>query len=88
METIETIKESKDIDYLYKLENIILNDISIFEEYIKKGNSVYAKKLAKEANSFGLKSLDEYLNFKKIYLLTIKEACINRIIELNKNTSS
>ncbi len=86
-ETIETISETTDIKHLVDTEYRMSYNISLLENKNTIKGSI-RKKLVDEANKYGVPSLDEYINIKKFFYLSIKEACINRLIELNRDTSS
>ncbi len=84
-ETIESINKSTDITYLSLIEEKINDNISSLLNRDDMDTVLY-KQLTKEANTYGITSLDEYIKFKIKFYLSLKESCINRLIDLNRNT--
>ena len=85
--TIESINESTDMKHLSLIESNMMYNISLLEDKNAISNGL-RKKLVQEAKTYGVPSLKEYIKFKLRYYLSLKEACINRMIDLNRNTSS
>lgn len=81
-ETISTINSSTDIEHLIFVEN----NMNYFISQLENKNNIkgsLANRLISEANEYGVPSLDEYIKFKLKYYHSLKEACVNRLIELN-----
>ena len=84
--TIESINESTDMKHLSLIESNAMHNISLLQA--KNISSGLSNILIEEAKLYGVPSLKEYIKFKLRYYLSLKEACINRMIDLNRNTSS
>jgi hypothetical protein len=88
-ETVESINKSTDIDHLSVVEQRTKFNISLLENKKTLNDNFSIKnRLIQEANKYGVATLDEYIAFKLKFYHSLNEACINRLILLNSDTSS
>jgi hypothetical protein len=83
--TLEFIQETKDVEYLQRFGNLIINDIEVFEDRVKRSElSTSTKRILILESTNANTPYDEYIVNRRKYLLRLKEAYINRLIELQK----
>ena len=84
-ETILNIRETKDVEYLNEYGKFIQMSIENWYNRLKDSelNITIKNSLIKESNMNNT-PYEEYIFNKSKYLLEIKEAYINRLIELQK----
>lgn len=82
-ETIDSINKSTDMGHLSIVENNLNYYISLLDDK-KNLTGSFHKRLTNEAIEYGIPSLDEYIKLKSRYYHSLKETCINRMIELSQ----
>ena len=84
--TISFINKTEDIEALKDMERFIIMDIENFENRILEADKdMFAKKmLVMEAKMHEI-PYNEYITKKRSYLKKVREAYINRVIELQKH---
>lgn len=80
--TIEEINDICDVNRLYQLEQLLNYDISLLSSSNIKDEVRII--LSQEAVDYGISTLNQYIKMKLNNHLTIKQACINRSIEIKK----
>ena len=84
-DTIITIKETTDMEYLAGIERFIYMSIENWHKRLKEAElNVSIKNLLIKESNLHSTPYDEYITNKSKYLLEVKEAYINRLIELKK----